>query len=241
MRDKSYQVLVCDDDEISLGVNQKYIELYAKKLKRSFECVSFMEYTKELEKMIQDNVFDLALLDIQFPNCTGIELAKKLQSINPTIPIIFITNYAEYKGIASDMIAVGYLEKPVFPEKLEILLKRAIGQIEQEESNENEFLEICVNRKSTLVKFKDISSIEIIQKKLIFNTEKGKLSCRDTMQAIEKKLPAYFLRISQSVIVNIYNVLQMDKNSVFMSSGDSFSIGRTFQERVREKYRSFIR
>lgn len=241
MRNSSYQVLICDDDEISLGVNQKYIELYGKKLKRKLERFSFMKYSKELERMINENTFDIALLDIQFPNCNGIEIARKLQAVNPAIPIIFITNFAEYKEIASDMIAVGYLEKPVFPEKLEILLKRAIGQIEQEEENQTEFLEICVNRKNTLVRFQDITSIEIIQKKLIFSTQKGKLSCRETMQSIEKKLPSYFIRISQSVIVNIHSILQMDKDYVFLSSGDSFSIGRTFAARVREKYRGYVR
>lgn len=236
MVNKQYQVLICDDDEISLGVNAKYIELYGKKLKRNFKKNCFMEYTKELDSMIERNAFDIAILDIQFPNQNGIEIAKKLQEVNPSIPIIFITNFTEYKEIASDMIAVGYLEKPVFPEKLEIMLKRAIGQIEQEIDTEKEFLQLCVNRKNTLVRFTDITSIEIIQKKLIFNTRKGKLSCRDTMQAIEKKLPDYFIRVSQSVIVNIHCVLQMDKTCVYMSSGDNFTIGRTFQERVKKRY-----
>ena len=168
MSNRMYSVLVCDDDEISLEVNQKYIELYGKRLNRSFQCFSFMEYEKELENLIMRNTFDVALLDIQFPNKNGIEIAKLLQKVNPTIPILFITNYTEYKEIASDMIAVGYLEKPVFPAKFEILLKRAIGQIEQEE-DKAEFLKICVNRKNTLVRFQDITSVEILQKKLIIS------------------------------------------------------------------------
>lgn len=241
METKQYQVLICDDDEISLGVNSKYIELYGKKLEKNLEKNCFMEYTDELERMIEKSVFDIAILDIQFPNRNGIEIAKKLQEVNPSIPIIFITNFTEYKEIASDMIAVGYLEKPVFPDKLEILLKRAIGQIEQETATEKEFLELCVNRKNTLVRFSDITSIEIIQKKLIFNTKKGKLSCRETMQAIEERLPDYFIRISQSVIVNVHSVLQRDKSCIYMSNGDCFSIGRTFRERVKEGYKRFIR
>lgn len=240
MSNKVYMVLVCDDDEISLGVNQKYIELYGRRLKRQFRCVPFMEYTKQLETMIKSNVFDIALLDIQFPNQNGIQIAKQLQKVNPEIPILFITNYTEYKEIASDMVAVGYLEKPVYPDKLEILLKRSIGQIEQEEEK-TEFLQICVNRKNTLIRFQDITSIEIIQKKLIFNTKKGKLSCRETMQAIEKKLPSHFIRISQSVIVNVHCVLRMDKEDVLLTNGDTFTIGRTFAESVKEKYSVFIR
>lgn len=240
MSNRMYSVLVCDDDEISLEVNQKYIELYGKRLNRRFQCFSFMEYEKELENLIMRNTFDVALLDIQFPNKSGIEIAKLLQKVNPTIPILFITNYTEYKEIASDMIAVGYLEKPVFPDKFEILLKRAIGQIEQEE-DQAEFLKICVNRKDTLVRFQDITSVEILQKKLIINTRKGKLLCRETMQAIEKRLPKYFIRISQSVIVNVHCVLQMDKDAVYLTNGERFSIGRTYQESVKERYKVYIR
>ena len=173
-------------------------------------------------------------------NENGIEIAKLLQKVNPTIPILFITNYTEYKEIAIDMIAVGYLEKPVFPAKFEILLKRAIGQIEQEEEKA-EFLEICVNRKNTLVRFQDITSVEILQKKLNINTRKGKLLCRETMQAIEKRLPKNFIRISQSVIVNVHCVLQMDKDSVYLTNGERFSIGRTYQESVKERYKVYIR
>lgn len=241
MEKKQYEVLICDDDEISLGVNSKYIELFGKRLKRDFEKNCFMEYTEELDCMIKKNLFDIAILDIQFPNRNGIEIAKKLQETNPSIPIIFITNFKEYKEVASDMIAVGYLEKPVFPDKFEILLKRAIGQIEQETDAEKEFLQVCANRKNTLVRFSDITSIEIIQKKLIFNTKKGKLSCRETMQSIEERLPEYFIRVSQSAIVNVHCVLQMDKSCVYMSSGDSFTIGRTFQERVKKQYTRYIR
>lgn len=240
MSNRMYSVLVCDDDEISLEVNQKYIELYGKRLNRHFQCFSFMEYEKELENLIMRNTFDVALLDIQFPNKNGIEIAKLLQKVNPTIPILFITNYTEYKEIAIDMIAVGYLEKPVFPAKFEILLKRAIGQIEQEEEKA-EFLEICVNRKNTLVRFQDITSVEILQKKLNINTRKGKLLCRETMQAIEKRLPKNFIRISQSVIVNVHCVLQMDKDSVYLTNGERFSIGRTYQESVKERYKVYIR
>lgn len=234
-----YTVLVCDDDEISLEVNQKYIELFGKRLKKQLRCVPFKEYTEELEQLITQKKIDIAMLDIQFPNRNGIEIARQLQTVNSSIPIMFVTNFTEYKSVASDMIAVGYLEKPVVPQKMEIILKRAIGQIDQEEE-QTEFLEICVNRKDTIVRFYDIIDIEIIQKKLIINTKKGKLTCRETMQSIEKKLPTNFMRISQSVIVNIHCVLQMDMESVLMTSGDTFTIGRTFLKSVREKYKQYV-
>lgn len=59
------------------------------------------------------NTIDIAFLDVEMPEMTGIELAKELQKRNPTINIIFITGYKEYMGDAFGLYASGYLLKPV--------------------------------------------------------------------------------------------------------------------------------
>lgn len=56
---------------------------------------------------------DIAFLDITMPGMTGLELAKSLKRINPSINIIFATAYSEYMGDAFSMHVSGYLMKPV--------------------------------------------------------------------------------------------------------------------------------
>ena len=61
---------------------------------------------------------DVAFLDIEMREISGIELAGKLKEQNPRINIIFTTGYKEYMEDAFDIHASGYIMKPVTPDKL---------------------------------------------------------------------------------------------------------------------------
>lgn len=49
---------------------------------------------------------------------TGLELAEKLEAINPKLNIIFVTGFDDYKSNAMDLHASGYLLKPVTAEDI---------------------------------------------------------------------------------------------------------------------------
>ena len=56
---------------------------------------------------------DVAFLDIQMRGMTGIQLAKRLKELTPSINLIFVTGYDEYAGDAMALHASGYIMKPV--------------------------------------------------------------------------------------------------------------------------------
>ena len=43
---------------------------------------------------VAENPVDLALLDIDMPGMNGLELARRIQRINPYIAILFITSFS---------------------------------------------------------------------------------------------------------------------------------------------------
>lgn len=61
---------------------------------------------------------DVAFLDIELRNGSGLEVARKLKEINPKINIIFVTGYSDYMKEAFDMYASGYVFKPVIAENI---------------------------------------------------------------------------------------------------------------------------
>ncbi|AXX93008.1 two-component system sensor histidine kinase/response regulator fusion protein [Malaciobacter molluscorum LMG 25693] len=75
--------------------------------------------------LVEENNFDLILLDIVMPNMSGYEVCEKLKQNNRTkdIPIIFLTVKHEEKDIIEGLEkgAVDYLIKPFYPQ---VLLKR---------------------------------------------------------------------------------------------------------------------
>ena len=70
---------------------------------------------------------DLALLDIDMPGMSGLELAQKLKSLDPDTAVIFLTGYSQYAVEAFSMHVSGYLLKPVNKDKLSEEISYALG------------------------------------------------------------------------------------------------------------------
>lgn len=67
----------------------------------------------ELIEYVKDNAVDVACLDIQIYEMTGVELAKIIKDLQPRVNIIFVTAFGDYIVDAMKMHASGYLRKPI--------------------------------------------------------------------------------------------------------------------------------
>ena len=77
---------------------------------------------------------DIALIDVQMPGMSGIELARHLGALPDPPAIVFVTAFDEYAVKAFEVHALDYLMKPVRAARLlEALMRvRALGQRSQE-------------------------------------------------------------------------------------------------------------
>jgi two-component system response regulator YesN len=93
---------------------------------------------------------DVLLTDIRMPRMNGIELAEKIQELNPQCPIIFMSGYSdkEYFMAAIKLKAVRYVEKPFTTEELTEALSESVSTL----------LQHRVNQKSNALFAKDASS-----------------------------------------------------------------------------------
>ena len=67
---------------------------------------------------------ELAVLDIEMGNSSGLELCRKLQKINPTTNVVFLTAYADYSLDAWKTEASGFILKPLTPDGIKEQLKK---------------------------------------------------------------------------------------------------------------------
>ena len=88
------------------------------------------ESGSEALKKLQDNLWDIVLLDIKMPGMDGMELQKHIKKIDNTIIVIIITAYATVDTAVEAMKegAFDYLSKPIDPDKLSILIRNAVNQ-----------------------------------------------------------------------------------------------------------------
>jgi len=236
----SYHILICEDDWENLQLNRENVEHLCEEWNRPIMIHESLSAEEALCESIEQ--IDIAILDIELHGENGLQFAKRLQKKKPEMPIIFITSYAQYREEAGCLYAIGLLKKPVDNEKFKLLLKRSFAQIDMERDKEKHcFLEIVINKKPIKIKMLSIISIEKMQKKVIIKTNSGIYEVRDTIKAMELKLIPCFLKISQSVIVNMNEILCIEGNDVYMSTHDFFRMGRTYQKEAELTYRKFGR
>ena len=122
----AYRILVVDDEE-NMRVLLKRV------LGKEGYQVECADLGKTALRLAKDNLFDLAIVDVCMPEMDGLEVLKKLKSINRQLPVVIISAYPSWgrKQAAERMGCAAYLSKPVDMKYLKQLIKKELaGQIE---------------------------------------------------------------------------------------------------------------
>src|SRR5699024_7353368 len=80
--------------------------------------------------LIQNQVFDMVLLDEQMPGMDGLATLNRIKTIQPNLPVVMITK-SEEESIMEDAIGgkiSDYLIKPVNPNQILLTTKRILEQ-----------------------------------------------------------------------------------------------------------------
>lgn len=235
MRRETFKVLICEDDDLNLGLNQRCVEIISQREEKEVTIYSFQDVTEEMEYLIEHDQIEIAILDIELASGNGIDIARQLQAKNPRIPILFITSHEEYKALACDIMAIGFIEKPIHLEKFDILYSRALSLVECEKKKTfRELVDVVVDKRHIQLRLASIICVEKVLRKVEFHTSKGMFMVNGTLNDIGERLGAGFIKISQSVIVNRDKILSVDSTTVYLTNGEEHTIGRTYIKQVRD-------
>lgn len=113
--------VICVDDE------KPVLENFKSKVKDFPEIknLELFQSAKAALKWVELNPVDVAFLDMEMPQMSGIELARELKKIDRNIRIIFVTAYDQYAMDAFRVDALGYLLKPYTREEIRHELEKA--------------------------------------------------------------------------------------------------------------------
>lgn len=112
------KIIVADDEKLQLSK----LERCVLKAAPDANVIAFFEPRKLIGWIETGEAadVDVAFLDIEMGPVSGIQVAKKLQSVNPKINIVFVTGYLSYAPEAFRLRASGYVSKPVTDEKIKL-------------------------------------------------------------------------------------------------------------------------
>ena len=100
-------IIAVDDDKTSLNKIKKILT----KVKPDATCYFFDSSLSALAKAREEEV-DVAFLDVEMPELSGIDLGKYLSELNPYVNLIYYTENTDFAYEAMQLHASGYIKKP---------------------------------------------------------------------------------------------------------------------------------
>ncbi len=124
------KIILLEDDETLGYLLTEYLSMNGFEMfwaKNSVDCL----------KMLEQNCYDLAILDIMLPDIDGFNFAYKINSLFPTLPFLFLTA----RSLKVDVLkgfslgAVDYLKKPIDEEILVVRIKSLLSRLKRTNDN----------------------------------------------------------------------------------------------------------
>ncbi|SDR67645.1 LytR/AlgR family response regulator transcription factor [Christiangramia echinicola] len=220
----SISCIIIDDEELA----RRLLDTYASKLAH-LNCLGTFENPLEALSFIKSNPVDLIFLDIQMPQLKGTDFAELI--LNSGIRVIFTTAYSEYALQGFELSALDYLLKP-------ISFKRFVNAVEKYPENQPDEQETIVIKSGYdlhKILLKDIIYIKSDSEYVHYYLENDKkIMALQSLTKLLSSLPAYFLRVHRSYIVNSHKVTGLKGRDLLLSD-QIISVSDSYYETVKNK------
>lgn len=207
---------------------------------------------------IRQERYDIVFLDVQMPECSGMELVERVGPAQMPLTI-FVTAYDQHAIRAFESNAIDYLLKPFSDERFETALARAKARLaEQQSATLNRamlqaamaapqvlhYLDRLVVKSAGMTQFVAVSEIEWIESAGVYVTvhlANRQFLHRASMRELGTALnPRRFIRVHRSAIVNIDRIARLEPVShgefeVVLMSGARTRISRLYRPELEQR------
>lgn len=235
----SISCLIVDDEPNAVQLLEDHVRKvpYLELKATCFDAFEVLEFLKK-------DTVQLIFMDINMPQLSGMDLAALLPRDQH---IIFSTAYAEHALEGYEYNAIDYLLKPVTFKRFMQAVTKAQAVLTQQASHTTTVQEhaavgryIFVKSGKQLVKveYDKILYLEALKEYVNIITADSKMMIYKRMKELEEQLPANFIRIHNSHIVNIDHVQHIADNQVVIGSAKlavSASYKEAFLRRINQR------
>lgn len=238
-------IAVLDDDPIWVEKVAVAAEKYMNSYYDVHDMFSIEKYTRPeamLEKIKDDEYFDIFLLDVKMGENNGLQMLEDIQRqyINPVC--IFITDYYEYAPEGYKYNAFRYILKSQLDEKLPEALASAIQKRnEQKAQDESGFMVIEIHQNMVKLFYKEILYIKKDGKNLCIQCRKQNYIFRADLKNIWKKLNhMQFAYSDRGWIVNLRYVHETQKDMIILDNNEKVPMSRGKSAEFKAALRRYL-
>lgn len=171
----------------------------------------------------QGKGYDIVFMDIEMPLMDGMTTAAKLRKLDAYIPLVFITNMAQFAIKGYEVDAMGFLVKPVSYFDFSYWLKKAMPIIASHQLS----VPVKTEHGMSMICASDIFYLEVNDNNVTYHTSNGEYVTRSTLKNAEALLveKGNFVRCNSCYLINMQYVSDLKSNSVVVA-GNELMISR---------------
>lgn len=238
------KIAICDDSMKDLILLEGLLEQYHQlNPTADFQVEKFSNSSELQEKIQQQELADIYILDILMNQANGIDLGNEIRKNSSESAIIYITSSDDFALDAFQIHAVRYLLKPVqeklFFEALDYACSYA-------ELKKGPMYPIKTKNGLQSVPCSKIEYVENASRMLNVHLTDGRvITSIFIRKSFEDELGELlhnkcFLQVHKSFLINLNHVKKLDGNSMIMSSGDNIPISKKNTANVKRQYLLFV-
>lgn len=230
------RIAICDDNAVHLRIAQEELE---KTLKEGPDySLDIFDTEISFSNMLQSGIcpYDIIFMDIELGNSSvsGIDLAHKVNLLNPDCQIIYISQHLEYSSDVYDTHHVYFLSKDRLPELIGKSLKAALKALDQMSDSRYFYFK---NRKMQYqIPQNEILYMERNLRETTIVTINKEFQLSEKIDQILLRLPANFVSCHRSYAINLKMVSSIHQGSASFPDGRTVPISRTHYSDVKKAF-----
>lgn len=233
-----YQIVIGDDDRLFLQQAEEQV----RRIMTNYGLIEQMDFAltvyqdpEELkeELLVRPEECQLLLLDVEYGEINGIELARDLRWKLTECSIIYLTFYADFVFECFDTKPLCYRLKPVDWEKMEQLIIKDYRE---------RFLKTLLNLKiggiPISIPYQEIYALEAVSHRVCLHLKNQKtLEWNGALSKLEQEVSGRcFCKCHNSYLINLEHVGEFSKGEVKMDDGRVFPVSRRFCASSMKQY-----
>lgn len=229
------KILICDDEQQYIDELKIHIENFLQD-----RVIKFEIHTVNNPKTIVDNneIYQLAFLDIQMNELDGISLAKVLKERNNKTVIFFVTSFNDYQDDAMDLRAFRFFEKPFNPQRLYSGLEKAMEYIDESYID----FYIYTNNEQRKILVNDVIYVERGNRQVTLVTTQGNYTTRESFDEWSDILQnSFFYKVHKSFIVNLHYVTSYKYSEIFIQNNIRIPVASRRQTDFHKFWFAYLR
>jgi DNA-binding LytR/AlgR family response regulator len=221
----NYRCIIIDDEMRALDLIENHISKVENwdVSKKCTNPVHALEYLNE-------NVIDVAFVDIQMPQINGLDLIRRLSNSEQ---VVITTAYNNFGAVAYDLNVIDYLVKPITFERFLQTVKKIEKATLGNQRKADKILQLKCEGKLININAYDIIYIEGSKEYIKVHTKIKSFLIHERMHEIEGLLPkAFFKRIHKSFIINKNAVLEFNNEHIVLTNNTTLPISRLKKDEI---------